>query len=204
MVATPTKTESEINARMQYKEAVKKGEAHLSNRQIDEGRANYTLAAKMLPESWRAYFMIGQTWQAQRSIDKANSFYRKALFYNPYDSPTLTLLGNNLRREGKVEEAETFLRAAIRAWPLNVQAYDSLAQLLAFQGKREAAIETFDYALQVNPNYGPVHINLAMTYHLLNQEKKSSYHLRRALELGMEGPVIDQIKSLILKIPRKP
>jgi len=114
------------------------------------------------------------------------------------------LLGNNLRREGKVEEAETFLRSAIRAWPLNVQAYDSMAQLLAFQGKREAAIKMFDYALQVNPNYGPIHINLAMTYHLLNQEGKSRYHLRRALELGMKGPVIDQIKSTILKIPRKP
>ena len=204
MVATPTKTESEINARVKYKEAVKKGEAHLSNREIDEGRANYTLAAKILPESWRAYFMIGQTRQAQGSIDKGNSFYRKVLFYNPYDSPTLTLLGNNLRREGKVEEAETFLRSAIRAWPLNVHAYDSMAQLLAFQGKREAAIKMFDYALQVNPNYGPIHINLAMTYHLLNQEGKSRYHLRRALELGMKGPVIDQIKSTILKIPRKP
>ena len=204
MIAAPTKTESEINARKRYKEAVKKGEAHLSNREIDEGRADYILAAKILPQSWRAYFMIGQTWQAQGSIEKANSFYRKVLFYNPYDSPTLALLGNNLLREGKVDEAESLLRSAIRAQPVNVQAYDSLAQLLTFQGKREEAIEMFNYALQVNPNYGPGHINLAMTYHLLNRQKKSHYHLKRALELGMKGPAMDKIKSIILKIPMKP
>ena len=148
--------------------------------------------------------MIGQTWQAQGSIEKANSFYRKVLFYNPYDSPTLALLGNNLLREGKVDEAESLLRSAIRAQPVNVQAYDSLAQLLTFQGKREEAIEMFNYALQVNPNYGPGHINLAMTYHLLNRKKKSHYHLKRALELGMKGPAMDKIKSIILKIPMKP
>ena len=204
ILAAPKKTESEINARIKYKEAVKQGEAHLSSREIDKGRADYTLAAKILPQSWRAYFMIGQTWQAQGRIDEANSFYRKVLFYNPYDSSTLTLLGNNLRKEGKVKDAEKFLRSAIRAWPLNVQAYDSLAQLLTFQGKPEAAIQMFNYALQINSNYGPGHINLAMTYHLLNQDIKSHYHLSRGLELGMKGPEIDQIKSIILKIPSKP
>jgi tetratricopeptide (TPR) repeat protein len=109
-----------------------------------------------------------------------------------------------LRKKGKVKDAERFLRSAIRAWPVNVQAYDSLAQLLTFQGKPEAAIQMFNYALQINSNYGPGHINLAMTYHLLNQDIKSHYHLSRGLALGMKGPAIDQIKSIILKIPSKP
>ncbi|MBL7020967.1 MAG: tetratricopeptide repeat protein [Nitrospinaceae bacterium] len=204
MIATPAKTQSEINARMKYQEAVKKGEAHLRSREIDEARVEYTLAAEMMPQSWQAYFMLGQTWQAQGRLDEANSFYRKVLVYNPYDSPTLVLLGNNLRREGKVEDAEKMLRSAIRAWPLNVTAYDSLAQLLAYLGKREEAIQWFNYALQVNPNYGPGHINLAMTYHSLNQEKMSQYHLSRALALGMKGPAVDQIKSIIFKTPGKP
>lgn len=203
MISTPTKTQSEINARIDYQEAIKKGEAHIRSREIDKARAKYTLAAEMVPQSWQSYFMIGQTWQAQGRIDEANRFYRKVLVYNPDDSPTLVLLGNNLRRQGKVEDSEKVLRSAIRAWPLNVIAYDSLAQLLTFRGRREEAIQLFKYALQVKPNYGPGHINLAMTYHSLNQEQKSLYHLNQALALGMKGPAIEKIKSIILKTANK-
>jgi tetratricopeptide (TPR) repeat protein len=204
MVSTPTKTQSEIDARTKYQEAIKKGETHLRSREIDEAQVEYTLAAELMPQSWKSYFMLGQTWQAQGRIDEANRFYRKVLVYNPDDSPTLVLLGNNLRRQGKVEEAEKTLRSAIRAWPSNVTAYESLAQLLVFRGKREEGIHFFKYALQVNPNYGPGHINLAMTYHSLNQEEKSRFHLNQALALGMKGPAVDQIKSIILKTPSKP
>ncbi|MBT3922424.1 MAG: tetratricopeptide repeat protein, partial [Nitrospina sp.] len=137
-------------------------------------------------------------WQAQGRIDEANRFFRKALDYNPGHSPTLTLLGNNLRRLNKTEEAEEMLRSAIRAWPLNLQAYDSLGQVLAMQDKREEAVQWLNYAVQINPNYGPGHINLAMTYHSLNRSEKSRYHLDRALALGMQGPGVDQIKSMIL------
>ena len=63
---------------------------------------------------------------------------------------------------------------------------------------------TINYSIQLNPNYGLGNINLAMTYHLLNRKKKSHYHLKRALELGMKGPAMDKIKSIILKIPMKP
>ncbi len=203
LISTPTKTQSEISARMKYQEAVKKGEALLRRGEIDEAQADYTLAVEMMPQSWQSYFMLGQTWQAQGRIDEANRFYRKVLVYNPVASPTLVLLGNNLRRQGKVEEAEIVLRSAIREWRLNVKAYESLAQLLVFRGKREEGIHFFNYALKVNPNYGPGHINLAMTYHSLNQKEKSQYHLSRALALGMKGPAVDQIKSIILKTPGK-
>jgi tetratricopeptide (TPR) repeat protein len=197
MVSTPTKMQSEIDARTKYQEAIKKGETHLRSSRIEEARIDYTMAAELMPNSSKSYFMLGQTWQAQGRIDEANSFYRKVLIYNPDDSPTLVLLGNNLRRQGKVDEAEKALRSAIRAWPSNVMAYESLAQLMVFRGKREEGIHFFKYALQVNPNYGPGHINLAMTYHSLDQEEKSRFHLNQALALGMKGPAVDQIKSII-------
>ncbi|MBT5633624.1 MAG: tetratricopeptide repeat protein [Nitrospina sp.] len=198
LVSAPTKTQSEISSRMKYQEAVKSGETHIRNGKIGEAQADYILASEMEPQAWKPYLMIGQTWQAQGRIDEANRFFRKALDYNPGHSPTLTLLGNNLRRLNKTEEAEEMLRSAIRAWPLNLQAYDSLGQVLAMQDKREEAVQWLNYAVQINPNYGPGHINLAMTYHSLNRSEKSRYHLDRALALGMQGPGVDQIKSMIL------
>lgn len=202
VVSAPTKTLSEISARIKYQEAVKNGETHLRNGKIEEAKADYIQAAEMAPKAWKPYFMIGQTWQAHGRIDEANRYFRKVLLYNPVDSPTLTLLGNNLKRLGKTKDAEKMLRSAIRAWPLNFQAYDSLAQVQATQGKREEAIQLLNYAVQINPNYGPGHLNLAMTYHSLNQEQKSRYHFNRALALGLKGPVVEQIKSMIFKTPK--
>ncbi len=203
IISTPTKTPSEISARMKYQEAFKKGEAHLRSRKIEEARVDYTHAAEMEPQVWKPYFMIGQTWQAEGKIDEANPFYRKVLVYNPNHSQSMVLLGNNLKRQGKAEDAEKMLRSAIRSWPQNMSAYDALAQFLLHQGKIEEATKWLSYAVQIDPNFGPGHINLAMGYHSLNQKEKSLYHLNRALELGMKGPAVDQIKSIILKMPIK-
>ena len=96
------------------------------------------------------------------------------------------------------------LRSAIRAWPLNIQAYDSLGQVLAILDKREEAVEMLNHAVQINPSYGPGHTNLAMMYHSLNQDQKSQYHLSRALALGMQGPGVDRIESMILEKDKKP
>ena len=201
VLSAPTKTPSEISARIKYQEAIKNGEAHLRSREIEEVKADYIQASELVPQAWKPYFMIGQTWQFQGKIDEANRYFRKVLVYNPDHSPTLTLLGNNLKRLGKTKDAEKILRSAIRAWPLNFQAYDSLAQVQATQGKHEEAIQLFNHAVQINPDYGPGHLNLAMAYHSLNQEQKSRYHLNRALALGLQGPVVEQIKSMIIKTP---
>jgi tetratricopeptide (TPR) repeat protein len=204
MISAPTKTQSEISSRIKYKEALKNGEANLRGGKIKEAQADYIVASEMAPQAWKPYLMIGQTWQAQGKLDKANRFYRKVLVYNPKHSPTMTLLGNNFRRQNNPEAAEEIFRSAIRTWPQNLQAYDSLGQVLAMQDKREEAAKMLNYAIQINPNYGPGHINLAMTYHSLNQTKKSRYHLDRALALGMQGPGVDRIKSMILETAKKP
>lgn len=204
IMSTPTKTPSEISARMRYQETVKKGEEHIRKREIEAARTDYTQALELDPQVWKPYFMLGQTWQAEGNIDKANSFYRKVLVYNPNHSQSMLLLGNNLKRQGNIEDAEKMLHSAIRSWPQNVPAYDALAQFLLTQGKIEEATKWLSDAVQINPNHGPGHINLAMGYHSLNQKQKSLYHLNRALELGMKGPAVDQIKSIILKTPKMP
>jgi Tfp pilus assembly protein PilF len=199
LVSTPTKTQSEIRARIKYQETVKKGEEYIKKNEIKAARVAYTHAKEIEPHIWKPYFMIGQTWQAESKLEKANNFYRKALLYNPNHSQTMVMLGNNLNRGGELKNAEKMIRSAIRSWPQNIQAYDVLARFLVAQGKNEEATKWLSYAVQVKPNHGPAHINLAMGYHTLKQRKKSLHHLRRALELGMKGPAVDQIKSIIVR-----
>ena len=199
LYSAPTKTESEIKVRLKYQERVKSGEAKLRRGNFKEAQADYLEASELFPQGWKPYLMIGQALMAQGNLKGANRYFHKVLVYNPEHSPTMMLLGNNLKRLDRQDEAEKMLRAAIRAWPMNLKAYDSLAQVLATKGEPREAAVLLNYAVKINPNYGPGHLNLAMTYHSLGQEKKSEAHFNRAVSLGMQGPVVDQIRALIFK-----
>jgi len=80
---------------------------------------------------------------------------------------------------------------------MNKFAYDSLAQILTAQDKRPEAIKMLKKAVLIDPNYGVGHANLAMIYFSLNQNEKSLEHLSRAIDLGVQGPAISRIKSVI-------
>jgi tetratricopeptide (TPR) repeat protein len=193
----PTMSGSKIQSRLKYLEIAKSGESLFRGRQWDASRIAYIEALQHIPSAWKPYFRIGQYWQRQSNLPEANKFFRMALKFNPNFSPALTILGNNLKRMGNADEAEKMLRAAIRSWPMNKHAYDSLAHVLATLNKRPEAIKMLKNAINIDPNYGVGHANLAMIYLSLNNNKKSLEHLNRALQLGLQGPVIDQIKSIV-------
>ena len=195
--AAPTKSEAEIEARFNYLEAVQSAESLFKGGQIDSSRMAYMEASRNMPTAWKPYFRVGQTWQSRGNLEEANKYFKMALKFNPENSPALTLLGNNLKRLGNGAEAEKMLRAAIRSWPMNKYAYDSLAHVLATLDRRPEAIRMLKHAISIDPNYGVGHANLAMIYSSLHENEKSLEHLNRAVQLGVQGPVIDRIKALI-------
>ena len=197
--AAPTMSDSEIQSRLKYLEAAKSGESLFRGGQRDASRIAYIEASQHMPSAWKPYFRIGQAWQGQNNLPEANKYFRMALKLNPGFSPALSMLGNNLKRMGNADEAEKMLRAAIRSWPMNKYAYDSLAHVLATLDRRPEAIKMLKYAISIDPNYGVGHANLAMIYSSLNNNKKSLEHLNRAIQLGVQGTVIDRIKSIVTR-----
>ncbi len=193
----PTKSESEVQSRLKYLETAKSAESLFKGGQLDAARIAYTEASQYIHDAWKPYFRIGQTWQGQGNIQEANKYFRMAIKFNPGFSPALTMLGNNLKRMGHGAEAEKTLRAAIKSWPMNKYAYDSLAHVLTTMDKRPEAVRMLLHAVNIDPNYGVGHANLAMIYSSLNEDKKSLEHLNRAIQLGVQGPAIDQIKSIV-------
>ena len=193
----PTKSEAEIRSRLKYLEAAQSGESLFNGRQIDASRMAYMEASKHMPIAWKPYLRVGQAWQSKGNLKEANKYFRMALKLNPRNSPTLILLGSNLNRLGNIAEAEKMLRAAIRSWPTNKYAYDSLAHVLARLDRRPEAVNMLKHAINIDPNYGIGHANLAMIYSSLNENEKGLEHLNRAIQLGIQGHAIDQIKALI-------
>ena len=195
----PTMSDSKIQSRLKYLEIAESGESLFRGGQLDASRIAYIEASQYMSSAWKPYFRIGQAWQGQSNLPEANKFFRMALKFNPGFSPALTMLGNNLKRMGNLEEAEKMLRAAIRSWPMNKHAYDSLAHVLATLDKRPEAVKMLINAIKIDPNYGVGHANLAMIYSSLNNNKKSLEHLNRAIQLGVQGPVIDRIKDIVTR-----
>jgi len=195
--AAPKKTDAEIQSRLKYLETAQKGEALFRGGKIDAARLVYTEASQHMPGAWKPYFRIGQAWQGQGNLQEANKFLQMALKFNPGFSPALVILGNNHKRLGDLAGAEKMLRKAIQSWPMNKFAYDSLAQILTAQDKRPEAIKMLKKAVLIDPNYGVGYANLAMIYSSMNQNKKSLEHLNRAIDLGVQGPAISRIKSVI-------
>ena len=195
----PTMSGSKIQSRLKYLEIAESGESLFRGGQLDASRIAYIEASQYMSSAWKPYFRIGQAWQGQSNLPEANKFFRMALKFNPGFSPALTMLGNNLKRMGNLEEAETMLRAAIRSRPMNKHAYDSLAHVLATLDKRPEAVKMLINAIKIDPNYGVGHANLAMIYSTLNNNKKSLEHLNRAIQLGVQGPVIDRIKDIVTR-----
>jgi len=193
----PTKSEAEIRSRLKYLKAAQSGEFLFNRGQIDASRMAYMEASKHMPIAWKPYLRVGQVWQSKGNLKEANKYFRMALKLNPRNSSTLTLLGNNLNRLGDAAESEKMLRAAIRSWPMNKYAYDSLAHVLARLDRRPEAVDMLKHAINIDPNYGVGHANLAMVYSSLNENEKGLEHLNRAIRLGIQGPVIDQIKAII-------
>jgi len=197
--AAPLKTPKEIQARQDYFKRLQEGDSLLAGRKLDQARLAYREAVELLPAHWKAYFRLGASWNIVGHLDQANAFYAKGLQINPTHALALTRYGGNLNFQGKFEQAENTLQKAIRSWPFIKIAYDALAQVYIKTNEPARAVTSLQWAIDIDPNYGPGHANLAVAYTLLNQRKKAHAHLKRAMALGVKGPVIDQLAGLYNK-----
>ena len=194
-VAAPTKSEQEIQARLQYKKLLTEADSHLQSQSIEPARSAFERASQLLPDLWNPYFQIGMTWNMQGNLAEANRYYERGLSLNPDNSQVLLNLGDNLRRLGKPRQAETKLQAAIRAWPKNKRAYDALAQLYMGMNRSGEAERMLLAAVRIDPYYGVGHANLAVLYTALHNPSQAVAHLDQAIRLGVRGPVIDKLSA---------
>ncbi|GJL77335.1 MAG: hypothetical protein NPINA01_03240 [Nitrospinaceae bacterium] len=195
-VAAPAKTPAEIQARKDYLKRLKEGDTMLAKRDLKHARLIYQEAAEIFPSHWNPYFKIGASWNIEGNLVQANAFYAKGLQLNPTHTVALTNYGSNLNFMGKLEPAESKLNDAVRAWPFNKIAYDALAQVYIKMNKPDRAVDRLKRAIDIDPNYGAGHANLAVAYTLLERGALAQVHLDRAVRLGVKGPVIDQLLDL--------
>jgi tetratricopeptide (TPR) repeat protein len=119
-------------------------------------------------------------------LDDAEKHIRQALAQNPNDAYNLSVLGHLEFLQGKYDASLDTLSGAANLNPQSPQIQNYLGVALAQKGLRAQAETALRKAVQLDPNYGDAHNNLAVIY--ISQEppmaELARWHYQKALEAG--------------------
>jgi tetratricopeptide (TPR) repeat protein len=96
-------------------------------------------------------------------------------------------LGLALEGTGRLEEAKAALKESLTIRPSVAEVFNTLGTVHAKLGERDKAIETFERAVLLKPNYSMARFNLAQAYESVNAKRAiSEYETYLALAEGIE------------------
>jgi predicted O-linked N-acetylglucosamine transferase (SPINDLY family) len=162
--------------------------ALLGANQIKEAEQAYRDAIRLSPTSSGAVIALFQLLKQIGRNDEARALLDENL-ERASDPALLALAAHEAYREKRLAEAERFFRRAVKCDPDNPRRLNDLAVVLAEQGQVDAAISTWRQLLRTDPQHATAHLNLGTQYRLLRSHKDAIDHLKRAVELGSEGPL---------------
>ncbi len=114
-------------------------------------------------------------------------FLKEQLAFEPQSAAVHYNLGLAYSHKGLTAEAVSEFKQAIECDPELAEAYVNLGGLYA-EGEPEKSIEANLKALEINPDLGPAHSNLAFGYLRGGLPEKAVIHGERALELMPGSP----------------
>ena len=122
----------------------------------------------------------------QNKLDDAGKHVKQALAQSPNDAYGLMVFGRVKFSQGKYDEALDGLSRAEKLNPKNPDIKNYLGVTLAQKGLRAQAETALREAIQLNPNYGAAHNNLAVIY--ISQQpplvELARWHYQKALAAG--------------------
>lgn len=126
--------------------------------------------------------------QIDRALDAddlpaAAAFAERALAQGHKEPIVFNLTAWKREEEGKYDEAEALLREALTLTPADPSLHLALGTVLRGQGKMKAAVECFDTAIGLDPNYGAAWFERGATFEKGGAIKDASEDFVRAIAL---------------------
>lgn len=106
------------------------------------------LCSSCLPRS-----QLGNTWRATGNVNRAIQCFRKALSIKPTDPDVLLNMAVVLQNLRYLGDAEILMREAVQLHNNGVLHHFILGNILQLQGRVEEAVASYEYALQLQPNF---------------------------------------------------
>lgn len=155
---------------------------HLSREKDARAVARKVLAKD--PNNAEAYYILwASTGEHPNSPD-----IRKALELDPNLVPALVDLGMSyFIKKRSFAQAETYYRRAVEIAD-SPELHYYLGTSLMYQGYYEEAINQFNEAIQLNPDYAAAHMYLGITYYYKNKLDEAIANEKRAISLNPNNP----------------
>jgi tetratricopeptide (TPR) repeat protein len=134
-------------------------------RRLDEARGCYEEALRLNPGLAEVHHNLGNVHREQGRFDPAMACYAEALRLRPDYAKAFINRGLALVARGKVEEAVANLRRGVElsgaegSADLQAQAHSSLGTALSSQGRLDVALEHYEQAIPLKPDYADAHWN---------------------------------------------
>lgn len=133
---------------------------------LDEAQASCQCAVQLQPHDALAHENLGDILRDLNQALEAQASYRRALQITPDNAFILCKLGNLLFTKNP-DEADACYRRAMAIAPDYPDPYNSLGALLLKHGYCDEAIEQFERALTLDPDFGAAKIKLCDAFHIL-------------------------------------
>lgn len=137
-------------------------------------------------EVFNASIALGDVLFSKKDLDGAQKQYERAGKIAPDDPLPYMKKGNIQYFKGSWEEAHLNYRIVVEKDPFNHEGFNNIGNCLAELGKSREAVEAYEKALALKPEFGQTHYNLGFQFMKAGDYKKAGEHLSRACEIFPE------------------
>ena len=175
---------------------VAEAQNYFAAKQYAKAEAIYTQLLGQDPRNVAVLANLAAIQIEARHFDTAESNLRQALNVDPDDPYSLYMLGYLRYRQAHYDAALDPLSRAAKLDPQNPEVQNYLGLTLFEKGMRGPAETALRKSVELNPNFGPAHINLAGFY--ITQDPPygalARFHYQKALDSGQpHNPTLEKM-----------
>lgn len=138
------------------------GDMLFRKNRFDEAIIQFNEALRINPNDYEAHNGMGKALLKQGKIEKAVAHLAEALRLKPDDPRTIHSWGLALMAQGNLDEAIVYFNKVLRTenWP---DVYCNLGLIYTQRRKYDLAIQNYNEALRIDPDFVPAHEGLERT-----------------------------------------
>ncbi|MGO9585272.1 MAG: tetratricopeptide repeat protein [Limisphaerales bacterium] len=175
---------------------VAEAQNYFSARQYDKAEDDYQKILQHDENNGLVLANLATIEMEQGRLDDAEKHIKAAVAQSPDDPYNLATLGRLEFLREKYDAALDALSRAAKLDPRNPEIQNFLGVTLSHKGLRAQAETALRKAIQLDPNYGPAHNNLAVIYisQLPPLVELARWHYQKALDAGQpHNPNLEQM-----------
>lgn len=163
----------------------------------------FNKALALQPDFPSAWNNLGTVYLLLKKYDLAIPCFKRAAQALTYKTPHFAYnnLGLAYFYEGEYQKAITSYQQAISLAPDYSLCWDNLGIAYEATGDQTEARKAFETAIKYAPGFAAAHFHLAKLYLSTNQMGKAREELKETIRLSNEGPLADEAKTLLSKMP---